>query len=35
VWLRLYLDDGRLIDLAARNGDVTLAIGPFMAASLT
>lgn len=34
VCLRLFFDDGRLIDLAARNGDVTLAIGPFIAASL-
>jgi len=34
VWLRLHLDDGRLIDLAARNGDVASAIGPFVAASL-
>ena len=34
VWLRLHLDDGRLIDLAARNGDVASVTGPFVAASL-
>ena len=34
VWLRLHLDDGRLIDLAARKGDVASATGPFVAASL-
>jgi hypothetical protein len=35
VWLRLHLDDGRLVDLTARNGDVSSAIGPFMVASLS
>jgi hypothetical protein len=34
VWLRLHLDDGRLMDIAAPNGDVGSAIGPFVVASL-
>jgi hypothetical protein len=34
VWLRLQLDDGRVYDLAARNTDLSLASGPFLAASL-
>jgi hypothetical protein len=34
VRLRLHLDDGRLLDLVARNADVTSAIGPFVVASL-
>jgi hypothetical protein len=34
VLLRLHLDDGRLIDLTARNRDVTLAAGRFITASL-
>lgn len=34
VWVRLHLDDGRLIDVAARNGDVSAAIGPYVAASM-
>lgn len=35
VWLRLHLDDGRLVDLAVRNGDVSWALGPFVVASLS
>jgi hypothetical protein len=34
VRLRLHLDDGRLYDVAIRNGDVAAAIGPFVVASL-
>ena len=34
VGLRLFLDDGRLFDVAVRNGDVTRAIGPFVVAAL-
>lgn len=34
MWLRLHLDDGRLIDLVARNHDVSPATGPFVTASM-
>lgn len=34
VGLRLLLDDGRLYDLAVRNGDTAVATGPFVVASL-
>jgi hypothetical protein len=34
MMLRLHLDDGRLIDLAASNANVTPATGPFLAASM-
>jgi hypothetical protein len=33
-WLRLQLDDGRMMDMATQNQDVALATGPFVAASL-
>jgi hypothetical protein len=32
--LRLQLDDGRQFDMVTRDDDVTLAIGPFVAASM-
>jgi hypothetical protein len=32
--LRLHLDEGRLLDLVANGDDVSLAIGPFVAASM-
>lgn len=35
MWIRLHLDDGRLMDLAARNHDVRPATGPFLVASMT
>jgi hypothetical protein len=34
MWLRLHLDDGRLVDLVARNHDVSPATGPFVTASM-
>jgi len=35
VLLRLHLDDGRQVELAAQNGDIVPASGPFRASTRT
>lgn len=35
MWLRLHLDDGRLLDVVAHDHDLSTATGPFVTASMT